>query len=88
MWQKRADTDAPLHKTFRDPTEKEARSNRKKNQNRHTAQKSLMCCGVFFLDFSNFKIKSQNNRSFSCVGCTICVLSFSFNLIQEEEDTI
>ena len=49
MWQKRADTDSLLHKTFRDLAEKEARSNPEKGiQNRQTAQKSPLCFGELF----------------------------------------
>ena len=86
MAEKGRHTDTPLHKTFRDPAEKEARSNRKKRfQDRQIAQKSLLCFGVFFfldqsnLKIQNFKMKSQNNSSFSYVGCPICVYPSASN---------
>ena len=82
MWQKRADTDSLLHKTFRDLAEKEVSSNEKKNSKPTHCPNEPVVFWCIFLDQSNLKIqsikmKSQNNSSFSCVGCPICALSFS-----------
>ena len=79
-------TDTPLHKTFRDPTEIDARSNRKKEFKTDGLPKRACCVLVysFFIDQSNlkiqnFKMKSQNNSSFSYVGCPICVYPSASN---------
>ena len=65
MWQKRADTDAPLHKTFRDPAEKEARSNREKKEFKtDRLPKRAFCVLVYlFLDQSNLKIQNFKMKS-------------------------
>ena len=93
MTEKGRHTDTPLHKTFRDPTEIDARSNRKKEFKTDGLHKRACCVLVysFFrsIQFKDSKFQNEIPKQQFLFLCWLSYLCFILrHLIQEEEDTI